>query len=87
MRSANRAPAAGSPQTALRQDSGQSLTEVVLLTVPEVGALLRTSPKAVYAMVERRALPGSVRIGRRLLFRRDILLDWLRQKSTPSSER
>ena len=60
--------------------------EPVLLTVPEVGALLRTSPKAVYAMTERRLLPGSVRIGRRLLFRRDMLLDWLSQKSNAIAE-
>jgi excisionase family DNA binding protein len=58
--------------------------EVVLLTVEEVGALLRTTGKAIYAMAERGQLPGVVRIGRRLLFRRDALLDWLGQKSAPS---
>jgi excisionase family DNA binding protein len=57
------------------------LREPVLLTVHEVGALLRTTPKAIYAMTDRRALPGVVRIGRRLLFRRADLLEWLRQKS------
>jgi excisionase family DNA binding protein len=66
---------------------GEAEPRPVLLTVPEVGALLRTSSKAVYAMTERRLLPGSVRIGRRLLFHRDVLLDWLRQKSTPSLQR
>ena len=49
----------------------------VLLTVAETAALLRTSRKAVYAMVERGQLPGVIRIGRRLLFRRDALVDWL----------
>lgn len=58
----------------------------ILLTVGEAAALLRTSPKAVYALVERRQLAGVVRLGRRLLFRRDILLEWLGQKSTPSQE-
>ena len=51
------------------------------LTVDEVAALLRTSRKAIYAMVERGQLPGVTRIGRRLLFRRDALLHWLDRKS------
>ena len=57
-----------------------------LLTVDETAALLRTSRKGVYAMAERRLLPGVTRIGRRLLVRRDDLLEWLRQKSAPSLE-
>lgn len=57
-----------------------------LLLVSEVAALLRTSPKAVYAMIERGLLPGVVRIGRRVLVQRDDLLHWLRQKSAPSPE-
>jgi len=59
----------------------------VLLTTFEVAELLRTSRKAIYAMIERAQLPGIVRIGRRVLVREDALLDWLRQKSTPSLER
>jgi excisionase family DNA binding protein len=59
----------------------------VLLTPNEVAELLRTSRKAIYSMVERGQLPGIVRIGRRLLVREDALLDWLRQRSTPSLER
>jgi excisionase family DNA binding protein len=58
-----------------------------LITVAEVAAVLRTSKKAIYAMVERGQLPGIVRIGRRVLVREDALLDWLGQKSTPSLER
>ena len=57
-----------------------------LLTPAEVGGLLRTSRKAVYAMIERGQCPGVVRIGRRVLIREADLLDWLRQKSTPSLE-
>jgi excisionase family DNA binding protein len=57
-----------------------------LLTPTEVATLLRTSKKAIYAMTERGQLPGTTRIGRRLLFRQDALLDWLGQKSTPSLE-
>mgnify|MGYP001269063623 CR=1 FL=1 len=59
----------------------------MLLTPTEVAVLLRTSRKAIYSMVERAQLPGVVRIGRRVLVREDTLLDWLRQKSTPSLER
>jgi excisionase family DNA binding protein len=55
-----------------------------LLRVEEVATLLRTTPKAIYAMVERRSLAGVVRIGRRVLVRREVLLDWLNQTSTPS---
>jgi len=59
----------------------------ILLTPSEVAELLRTSRKAIYTMIERVQLPGVVRIGRRVLVREDALLDWLRQKSTPSLER
>jgi excisionase family DNA binding protein len=53
------------------------------LTVPEAAHLLRTTPRAVYAMIERRQLPGIVRIRRRVLFRTEALLDWVDQKSAP----
>ena len=59
-----------------------------LITIGETALLLRTTRKGIYAMVERRQLPGIVRIGRRVLIRAADLVDWLRQKSlTPSSER
>ena len=41
-------------------------TLAALLTIDEVGAFLRKSRKAIYAMIERAQLPGVVRIGRRL---------------------
>jgi excisionase family DNA binding protein len=56
----------------------------VLLTVTETAELLRTTRRAIYLMVERRQLPGVTRIGRRVLFRADELLDWLDQKRAPS---
>ncbi len=56
----------------------------MLLTADETADLLRTSRKAVYAMAERGQLPGVTRIGRRLLVRRDVLVDWLDQKRAPS---
>ena len=56
----------------------------VLLTVPEAAELLRTTPKGVYAMVERRQLPGVVRLGRRVLIRTEVLLNSLSQSRAPS---
>ncbi len=54
------------------------------MTPDEVAALLRTTRKAVYTMIERGLLPGVTRVGRRVLIRTEVLLDWLRQKSAPS---
>ena len=62
--------------------TGSSLP--MLLTVDDAAQLLRTTNRAIYAMIERRQLPGIVRIGRRVLFRTADLLDWLNQKSAPS---
>lgn len=61
----------------------------MLLTADEVAALLRTTRKAIYAMVERAQLPGAIRLGRRLLFRRDDLLSWLdeRRAASPGGSR
>jgi excisionase family DNA binding protein len=49
----------------------------VLLTVNEAAALLRTTRRAMYAMVERHQVPGVIRIRRRVLFRAADLLHWL----------
>ena len=65
--------------------TGSSLP--MLLTVDDVAQLLRTTDRAIYAMIERRQLPGIVRIGRRVLFRTADLLNWLNQKSAPPSHR
>ena len=58
----------------------------VLLTVDEAADLLRTTRRAIYAMVERRQLPGIVKLRRRVLIRADDLLHWLEQKCAPSPE-
>jgi excisionase family DNA binding protein len=47
----------------------------LLLPVETAAEVLHTTPKAIYAMAERGQLPGAVRVGRRLLIRRDDLLD------------
>jgi excisionase family DNA binding protein len=66
------------------QPHGTGSALPMLLTVDDVARLLRTTDRAIYAMIERRQLPGIVRIGRRVLFRTNDLLDWLNQKSAPS---
>ena len=58
-----------------------------LLTPGEVAELLRTTRKAIWAMAERDQLAGVVRVGRRILFREDALVEFLRQKSAPSPKR
>lgn len=48
-----------------------------LLTIDEVADLLRTSRKAIYTKIRRGALPGVVRLPRRLLVDREHLLEWI----------
>ena len=56
------------------------------LTVDDAAKLLRTSRRAIYAMIERHQLPGVIRIRRRVVFRADNPLHWLDQKRAPSPE-
>jgi excisionase family DNA binding protein len=58
----------------------------MLLTPDEAGALMRTSRKAIYAMVERGQLPGVTRIGRRVLIHSRELLDFLDHNCTSSPQ-
>jgi excisionase family DNA binding protein len=58
----------------------------VLLTVDDAASLLRTTTKAIYAMVERKQLPGVVRLGRRVLIRTEVLLNSLDQSRASSKE-
>jgi len=62
-------------------------TEPLLLTVDETAMLLRTTRKAVYALIERGQLPGVTRLGRRVLILRSKLLEWLCEKRTTSPGR
>jgi excisionase family DNA binding protein len=64
-----------------------SLPAPLLLTVDETAALLRTTRKAVYALIERGQLAGVRRLGRRVLVHRDELLDSLCEKRAPSPGR
>jgi excisionase family DNA binding protein len=72
-------------EAANQQNCGELAGLPRFLTADEVARLLlRTTRKAVYIMAERGLLPGVTRIGRRILFRTDVLLDWLHQKAAPS---
>ena len=66
------------------QHESRRATLPVLLTVDEAADLLRTTRRGIYAMIERRQLPGVIRIRRRVLLRADDLLHWLDQKRAPS---
>jgi excisionase family DNA binding protein len=67
---------------AVPHHSGNDLP--LLMTVAETAQLLRTTKSGIYAMVERVQLPGVTRIGRRVLIRSDVLLEWLDQNRAPS---
>lgn len=47
------------------------------LRVDEVAALLRVNRKTVYEAVQRGDIPGVVRLGRLIRFRRDDVLAWM----------
>jgi excisionase family DNA binding protein len=58
----------------------------IFLTPEDAASVLRTTRKAIYAMVERKQLPGVSRIGRRLLIRTVTLLDWVHQQGASSQQ-
>ena len=65
-----------------RSENGDALP--LLLTVDDAADLLWTTRRAIYAMLERRQLPGVIRNRRRVLIRSAELLEWLDQKRAPS---
>ena len=82
-----RLPRSSRRRTAMRRQLEQSddvSAMPMLLTVNDAANLLRTTRRAIYAMLERRQLPGVIRIRRRVLIRSAELLEWLDQKRAPS---
>jgi len=57
-----------------------------MLTIEELAAELRTTPAAIYAARHRGDGPIGIRVGRRLLFTRRDIADWLdsRRESGPA---
>ncbi|EDM79573.1 hypothetical protein PPSIR1_21134 [Plesiocystis pacifica SIR-1] len=47
------------------------------LKAEELAALLRVSRKTIYEAVARGEIPGALRVGRLIRFRRDAVLEWL----------
>ncbi len=47
-----------------------------LLTVEEVALLTRYDPQTIYRKVWARKIPGVIRFGRGIRFRRDVILGW-----------
>ena len=72
------------PPAAAPDARGETPEPVPLMTPDDVARVLRTSRAAIYKMQERGQLPGVRRIGRRLLFDRAALLDWMGQNPTSS---
>ena len=54
----------------------------VMLTANEVAEVLRTSRAVIYEMVRLGKLPGVVHLGRKVLVRRDRLLEFLRERES-----
>jgi excisionase family DNA binding protein len=65
-----------------RSEKGDEMP--MLLTVDDAADLFRTTRRAIYAMLERKQLPGVIRIRRRVLIRSAEVLEWLDQKRAPS---
>jgi excisionase family DNA binding protein len=58
-----------------------------LLTTEEVADILRTSRRVIYELIRLGRLPGVTRIGRKVLVRRDRLVEFIveREEQTVSS--
>lgn len=50
-----------------------------LLTPQDLADLIRRPIKAIYQMNHRGQIPGAVKLGAKLLFKRDTVLDWINQ--------
>jgi excisionase family DNA binding protein len=63
------------PSTPVASCAPRSLP--IILKADEVAELLRVNRKTLYEAVQRDEVPGVIRIGRSLRFRRDAVLMWL----------
>jgi len=60
------------------------MAESPYMTTAEAAELLRTTPCAIYHLIQRGRLPGVHKFGRRLLIRRSAVLASLAEASMPS---
>ena len=56
-----------------------------ILTVREISNLLRPHPATVYKLVKQGKIP-SFRIGTKLLFRKDVIMRWMAQRSMEAQQ-
>lgn len=70
-----------------RQAAAEPRRESPLMTPDELAGWLHCSRRAVYDRVYRGQLPGSLRVGRRLYFMREVVLAFLREGTEARSWR
>lgn len=64
----------------MQNESRKQAEDSVIMTVKDVAKYLRMSEAKVYRLVKEGLLPA-VRIGRTWRFRKDLLDDWLKERS------
>lgn len=69
-----------SVQKALQNSVPAKTTESEVLTIKEAAKLLHCSVPTLYSKHSKGELPGVSKVGKRLLFNRQILLDWINEK-------
>jgi excisionase family DNA binding protein len=69
----------------LRIDTLSMTAEFEVITANEVASLLGVNPKTIYEAARRNEIPHR-RLGRRLIFERGAVLQWLRHQSAVISD-
>lgn len=86
-------PGVDSSQDSLRPtrfaETASEITPPVVLTVPELAALLRLKPKSVYALLsrDRDAIPGVRKVGGAWRAHRATVLAWLAGQNSDARQR
>lgn len=80
---------ADSPRSARVAETANEITAPVVLTVPELAALLRLKPKSVYALLsrDRDAIPGVRKVGGAWRAHRATVLAWLAGQNSDARQR
>lgn len=60
-----------------KQNIKEIMDKSEVLNVNELALLLRVNRKTVYDAVARKQIPGCIRIGRRILFSKKKVLEWI----------
>lgn len=65
------------PDSVHQDEAAAAASTSPMLTTADVAHLLRISREVVYQRIARAQLPGVVRVGRKILIRRDRVMRWL----------